>query len=172
MKGQKEELVSCNNYNYWKNLKQSHPIHSYDFPDGGNYYAINAFKGILKWQCNQSSHIGDKACFTHQIKYQNNIGDALFFTKSNNLEKMKKDPHIWRILYRGELNRFIEACNSINRRLMNYVMNTQNNGVCRIHGNEISFSDHMIAEATRLPNIASLFLIELVLEGGTRFAKF
>lgn len=70
-----------------------------------------------------------------------------------NIDKAKKDPQIWKILYKGELNRFIEAYSGRDRRLMDYVVNTWNNGVCRIHENEIIFNDQIISKAIGLPNI-------------------
>lgn len=52
-----------------------------------------------------------------QKNYQNrpalkqmNMGGELVFIEPNDLGKAKKDPNVWRIICRGELDRFIEAC--------------------------------------------------------------
>jgi len=50
--------------------------------------------------------------------------EALVFTNLTSPKKEKKDPHIWRILYRGDLDRFIEACTDTDRRLADYIINT------------------------------------------------
>ena len=38
------------------------------------------------------------------------MGGELVFIEPNDLGKAKKDPNVWRIICRGELDRFIEAC--------------------------------------------------------------
>jgi len=56
------------------------------------------------------------------------------------------------ILCRGDLNPFIEACQGLDRILADYVVNTWEEGVYKIHGSEIIFKVNYIVETTSLPN--------------------
>lgn len=81
------------------------------------------------------------------------MGVMVIFTKLSDLGKAKKHPNVWIILCRGSLDNFIKACRFGNdQRLANYVVNTWDNGVCKILRREIHFNESAIVEAIGLPN--------------------
>lgn len=77
-----------------------------------------------KNQCMQTFHIIKTSITEGNMKPKVvKMGGALVFTYPNDHEKAK-DPHIWWIFFRGDLNHFIEACRGLDRRLADYIVNT------------------------------------------------
>lgn len=77
---------------------------------------------------------------------------ALVSIEPNNTQNVKMDPYVWMILYIGELNQFIEACEGPNKHIADYVVNSWENGDCKIHGRDVVFNVDSILDAIGLPN--------------------
>lgn len=50
------------------------------------------------------------------------MGRSLIIVEPNNLIKARKDPNIWRLLYEGDMNTFIDHCFGHDGRLTNMVL--------------------------------------------------
>lgn len=80
------------------------------------------------------------------------MGGALVYVEPSNLTKAKKDPHVWRIMYEGELSTFIEHYKGGDDRLFDMIVRNWSQGKCTIHGKEVLFSNKSIIEVMGLPN--------------------